>query len=37
VGLTEALGLENEGGLLRIGVVHYNTMEEIESLAQSLG
>src|SRR5207237_296287 len=30
--LTERLGLENRGGLLRIGLVHYNTAEEIDRL-----
>jgi cysteine desulfurase family protein (TIGR01976 family) len=36
VGLTEALGLENEGGLLRIGLVHYNTVDEIDRLLAAL-
>jgi cysteine desulfurase family protein (TIGR01976 family) len=31
-GVTEALGIESSGGLLRIGLVHYNTLEEIERL-----
>ncbi len=26
----ERLGLEHEGGLLRSGAVHYNTIEEIQ-------
>jgi cysteine desulfurase family protein (TIGR01976 family) len=30
--LTERLGVESQGGLLRIGLVHYNTMEEVERL-----
>lgn len=30
LGLTERLGVEMSGGLLRIGLVHYNTLEEIE-------
>ncbi|MEM7131366.1 MAG: cysteine desulfurase-like protein [Chloroflexota bacterium] len=28
--LTERLGVESSGGLLRIGLAHYNTVEEIE-------
>jgi cysteine desulfurase family protein (TIGR01976 family) len=34
--LTERLGLEQHGGLLRIGLVHYNTMEEVERLLGTL-
>ena len=34
--LTECLGLEDEGGLLRLGLVHYNTAEEIDRLMQAL-
>jgi cysteine desulfurase family protein (TIGR01976 family) len=34
--LTERLGLEDEGGLLRLGLVHYNTTGEIERLLQAL-
>jgi cysteine desulfurase family protein (TIGR01976 family) len=34
--LTERLGLEKEGGLLRIGLVHYNTHEEVARLLASL-
>ncbi len=34
--LTERLGLEEHGGLLRLGLVHYNTVEEIETLLQAL-
>lgn len=30
--LTERLGVEQDGGMLRIGAVHYNTEEEIERL-----
>src|SRR5207302_484721 len=30
--LTERLGLEHRGGLLRLGLVHYNTLEEIDRL-----
>lgn len=34
--LTERLGVESQGGLLRIGLVHYNTMEEVERLLMAL-
>lgn len=34
--LTERLGVEKSGGLLRIGLVHYNTMEEVERLLAAL-
>jgi cysteine desulfurase family protein (TIGR01976 family) len=34
--LTERLGVEERGGLLRLGLVHYNTIEEIERLLQAL-
>ena len=34
--LTERLGVEKFGGLLRIGVVHYNTAEEIDRLLAAL-
>ena len=34
--LTERLGVEKTGGLLRIGLVHYNTMEEVERLLAAL-
>jgi cysteine desulfurase family protein (TIGR01976 family) len=34
--LTERLGVEAKGGLLRIGLVHYNTMEEVERLLSAL-
>lgn len=36
INLTERLGLEAQGGLLRIGLVHYNTTEEIERFLQTL-
>jgi cysteine desulfurase family protein (TIGR01976 family) len=35
--LTERLGVEKDGGFLRIGIVHYNTREEIERLLEALG
>ncbi len=34
--LTERLGLEERGGLLRLGLVHYNTAEEIDRLVAAL-
>ena len=34
--LTERLGIEKDGGFLRIGLVHYNTMEEVERLLATL-
>jgi cysteine desulfurase family protein (TIGR01976 family) len=34
--LTERLGLEKHGGLLRIGMVHYNTTAEIDRLVAAL-
>ena len=34
--LTERLGVEAGGGLLRIGLVHYNTMEEVDRLLVAL-
>jgi cysteine desulfurase family protein (TIGR01976 family) len=34
--LTERLGVESNGGLLRIGLVHYNTAEEVDRLLAEL-
>ncbi len=34
--LTEALNLEETGGVLRIGLVHYNTPEEVERMVSEL-
>jgi selenocysteine lyase/cysteine desulfurase len=34
--LTEQLGVERMGGFLRIGLVHYNTMKEVERLLEAL-
>ncbi len=36
VNLSERLGVESQGGMLRIGLVHYNTMEEVERLLVAL-
>jgi cysteine desulfurase family protein (TIGR01976 family) len=34
--LSERLGVEQNGGMLRIGLVHYNTAEEIDRLLEAL-
>ena len=34
--LSERLGVQQKGGVLRIGMVHYNTMEEVERLLAAL-
>jgi selenocysteine lyase/cysteine desulfurase len=34
--LSERLGVEKSGGLLRIGLVHYNTAEEVDRLLSAL-
>ena len=34
--VTERLGLEGKGGMVRIGAVHYNTVEEIQRLGEAL-
>jgi cysteine desulfurase family protein (TIGR01976 family) len=34
--LTERLGIESSGGLVRIGLVHYNSVEEIRRLLKAL-
>jgi cysteine desulfurase family protein (TIGR01976 family) len=35
--LSERLGVESKGGVLRIGLVHYNTAEEVDRLLNALG
>jgi selenocysteine lyase/cysteine desulfurase len=35
--LSERLGVEQHGGVLRVGLVHYNTVEEVERLLTALG
>jgi selenocysteine lyase/cysteine desulfurase len=35
--VTKRLGLENSGGMLRVGPVHYNTLEEIKRFGEVLG
>lgn len=34
--LTERLGVEKDGGFLRIGIVHYNTSEEVDRVLAAL-
>lgn len=34
--VTERLGLEEQGGMVRVGLVHYNTQPEIERLQEAL-
>ena len=34
--LSERLGVEHKGGMLRIGLVHYNTLAEVERLVEAL-
>jgi cysteine desulfurase family protein (TIGR01976 family) len=34
--VTERLGLEEKGGMVRVGPVHYNTADEIERLGEAL-
>ena len=36
INVTEQLGLENKGGMVRVGAVHYNTLEEVEMLKNAL-
>ena len=32
INVTEQLGLEDKGGMVRVGAVHYNTLQEVERL-----
>ncbi len=36
INLTERLGVEKSGGFLRIGLIHYNTIEEVDGLLAAL-
>ncbi|MEN4041108.1 MAG: cysteine desulfurase-like protein [Anaerolineaceae bacterium] len=36
INVTERLGLEESGGMVRVGPVHYNTLEEIRRLGEAL-
>jgi len=35
--VTKRLGLEESGGMVRVGPVHYNTLEEIRRFGEVLG
>ena len=35
--VTEGLGLEGKGGMVRVGAVHYNTLDEVERFKEALG
>jgi selenocysteine lyase/cysteine desulfurase len=34
--VTERLGLEASGGLVRVGATHYNTVEEVQKFGEVL-
>ena len=34
--LIRALGLAEQGGMVRVGLVHYNTVEEVDRLGEAL-
>jgi cysteine desulfurase family protein (TIGR01976 family) len=36
INVTERLGVEDKGGMVRVGAVHYNTLEEVQKLHQAL-
>ena len=36
LGLTERLGVESSGGMLRLGLVHYNTADEVDRVVEAL-
>ncbi len=36
INVTERLGLEDTGGMLRVGATHYNTLEEVQQLKDAL-
>ena len=36
VAVTERLDVEDKGGMVRVGLVHYNTMEEVDRLIEEL-
>jgi selenocysteine lyase/cysteine desulfurase len=37
LGVKKRLGLEDSGGMVRVGPVHYNTVEEIKRFGEALG
>lgn len=36
INVTERLGLEDSGGMVRVGATHYNTLEEVQRLEEAL-
>jgi cysteine desulfurase family protein (TIGR01976 family) len=36
INVTERLGVENNGGMVRVGAVHYNTLDEVELFRKAL-
>jgi cysteine desulfurase family protein (TIGR01976 family) len=36
INVTERLGIEDKGGMLRVGAVHYNTLAEVQKLKDAL-
>lgn len=36
INVSERLGVEDKGGMVRVGAVHYNTLDEIEKLREAL-
>jgi selenocysteine lyase/cysteine desulfurase len=34
--VTERLGLEDSGGMVRVGAAHYNTLDEVDRLKNAL-
>jgi cysteine desulfurase family protein (TIGR01976 family) len=36
INVTEQFGLEDKGGMVRVGAVHYNTLQEVERLKNAL-
>jgi cysteine desulfurase family protein (TIGR01976 family) len=36
INVTERLGLEDKGGMVRVGAVHYNTLDEVQKLREAL-
>ena len=36
INVTERLGLEDNGGMVRVGAAHYNTVDEIASFGEAL-
>lgn len=36
INVTERLGVEDSGGMVRVGAVHYNTLEEVQRLGEAL-